>query len=188
MKLNTINIVHEWIKLYIKEGAQCIDATAGRGYDTAFLCEQVGTSGNVIAFDIQEEAILSTKALLEEKGLSSRATLHLDTHSHMAHYAEAQSTDAIMFNFGYLPGADHHIATRADTSIEAIRQGLELLKQGGIMTLCIYHGGDTGFEEKDEIMSCLKEIDAKKYTVVVSELYNKPNYPPLAVCIRRDRK
>ena len=26
---------------------------------------------------------------------------------------------------------------------------LELLKKGGVMSLCIYSGGDTGFEERD---------------------------------------
>ena len=55
------------------------------------------------------------------------------------------------------------------------------------MALCIYHGGDTGFEEKDAIMEYLKEIDHKRYTVIVSDFYNRPNCPPIFVGIKRDR-
>ena len=59
-----------------------------------------------------------------------------------------ENVSAITFNFGYLPGGDHQIATQADTSIQAIEAGLRLLKKGGIMSLCIYSGGDSGFAEK----------------------------------------
>ena len=43
-----------------------------------------------------------------------------------------------MFNFCYLPGADHKIETKAQTSIAAIKAGLSILRKGGIMTLCLY--------------------------------------------------
>lgn len=185
MKLNTLNLAHNWMKAHIEEGAFCIDATAGRGFDTAFLCELVGKGGRVLAFDIQEEAVASTRALLDEKGL--KAEIYLESHTQMKNYAKAQSVDGIMFNFGYLPGGDHGISTRKEDSIKAIDVGLELLKKQGVMALCIYHGGDTGFEEKEAIMSYLKTIDSKKYTVIVSEFFNRPNFPPIFVGIIRDK-
>lgn len=40
--MNALTLVHNAIKAYVSEGGVCIDATAGRGYDTAFLCELVG--------------------------------------------------------------------------------------------------------------------------------------------------
>lgn len=185
MKLNTLKLAHNWMKEHIREGSFCIDATAGRGFDTAFLCELVGKSGRVIAFDIQEEATKSTKELLEDRGL--KAEVYLNSHTHMKDYVELQSVDGIMFNFGYLPGGDHEICTQKENSIKAIKSGLELLKKGGVMSLCIYHGGDTGFEERDAIMSYLRTIDSKKYTVVVSEFFNRPNFPPIFVGIIRDK-
>ena len=185
MKLNTLNLAHNWMKTYIKEGALCIDATAGRGYDTAFLCELVGKTGKVIAFDIQEEAVQSTKALLQEKGLE--AEVYLESHTQMDQYTPAQGVDGIMFNFGYLPGGDHGICTHKADSVKAIEKGLQLLKKQGVMTLCIYHGGDTGFEEKEAILSYLKTIDSKKYTVLVSEFFNRPNCPPIFAGIIRDK-
>lgn len=183
--LNTITVAHSFVKQSVKPGDLCIDATMGRGYDTAFLCELTGTEGKVIAFDVQKEALESTKVLLDEKGF--KAELILESHTQMAHYAEEGSVSCIMFNFGYLPGADHTKATKPDTSVQAIEQGLTLLKKHGIMSLCVYHGGDTGFEEKESIMAYLKTLDSKKYIVIVSELYNRPNYPPLTVLIRREK-
>lgn len=183
MKLNTINIAHGWMCQYLKAGDLCIDATAGRGHDTVFLCELVGDTGRVLAFDIQEEAVNSTKFLLKEKGL--KAEVYLESHTHMDHYVKPETVDGIVFNFGYLPGGDHSMSTKADTSKLAIEKGLVLLKRHGVMSLCIYHGGDTGFEEKEALMTYLKSLGAKAYTVAVCELYNKPNHPPLAVLIQK---
>ena len=98
-------------------------------------------------------------------------------------YADENFADAICFNFGYLPGGDHQIATRLHTSIEAIEKGLRILKSGGMMSLCIYSGGDTGFEEKEGILAYLKELPAKNYTVIVNEYYNRKNQPPMPVFV-----
>ena len=46
-------------------GDIAIDATAGKGRDTAYLAQTVGTTGWVHSFDIQPEAINSTRNLLE---------------------------------------------------------------------------------------------------------------------------
>ena len=51
----------QFVKDYIEEGDCCIDATAGNGGDTEFLCKMVGETGRVYAFDIQEIAIRHTK-------------------------------------------------------------------------------------------------------------------------------
>ena len=55
MIYNALNITHEFLKATVKPGANVIDATSGNGFDTVFLCELVGNSGHVTAFDIQEK-------------------------------------------------------------------------------------------------------------------------------------
>ena len=182
--INTLRVAHSFLEQRVPRGGFCIDATAGRGNDTAFLCSLVGPEGKVIAFDIQQEAVDSAKALLAERGLS--AEVILDSHSHMERYAEAGTVDAIVFNFGYLPRGDHRIFTRPETSIEAIRQGLELLRPGGVMSLCIYYGGDSGFEEKDALMKYLRTIDSRKFTVLITEFANRPNNPPIPAFILKE--
>ena len=126
---------------------------------------------------------MNTKDRLENVGLSERAVLILDGHENMAAYAREESVSCIVFNFGYLPGGDHQLATNAKTSLQAIQEGLRLLKKGGMMSLCIYSGGDSGFEEKQAILEELKKLDGKQYLVITSEYYNRPNNPPMPAMI-----
>lgn len=174
---------HHFMENHVKEGDFCIDATAGNGNDTLFLCQLVGETGKVLAFDIQKEAVEHTKQRLSDAGIEEWAQVLLDSHTNMYKYVKRESVDCIVFNFGYLPGGDHQLATKADTSVEAIRQGLELLKVGGMMSLCIYSGGDSGFQERDAILSFLKSLDTKRYLVILSAYYNRPNNPPIPVMI-----
>lgn len=180
-RYSIVEWTHDFVKRHVKSGDFCIDATAGRGNDTVFLAQLVGKDGKVLAFDIQPQAVEDTKCLLKEKGLT--ADVILDSHSNLKEYAENETVDCIVFNFGYLPGGDHKLATKSDTSITAIEQGLLLLKKNGIMSLCIYSGGDSGFEERDALLSYLKEIDPKKYIVIKNDYYNRPNNPPIPVFI-----
>lgn len=175
---------HHFLKDYIHENDCCIDATAGNGNDTEFLCRMAGAGGKVYAFDIQEEAILHTRQRLEEAGLQERAVLIRDGHERMQEYVREQAA-VIVFNFGYLPGGDHRIATKEETSLQAVSRGLELLKLGGVMNLCIYSGGDTGYEERDALLDYVKGLDPKKWLVIVSSYYNRKNDPPLPVFVIR---
>ncbi len=180
--LNALGLSHKFMAEHVLPGDLCIDGTAGRGRDTLFLAGLVGETGRVIAFDIQEEAVASTKKLLAENGVTC-AEVHLDSHSRMDRYAEPESAAGIMFNFGWLPGGDHRIFSRGETSVEAIRKGLEILKPGGVMSLCIYYGKETGFEERNFLLSYLKTIDPERFTVVLSDFVNRKGEPPLAAFI-----
>ena len=50
--------------------------------------------------------------------------LILDSHANMGNYAAPMSVSCIVFNFGYLPGGDHSLATRPDSSILALQASL----------------------------------------------------------------
>ena len=67
---------------------------------------------------------------------------------------------------------------------EKCRIGLTQVTQG-MMSLCIYSGGDTGFEERDAILDYLKQLDPTQYMVLLSCYYNRPNNPPIPVFILR---
>ena len=174
---------HSIIKSQAESGGTYIDATMGNGHDTLFLCQMAGDKGSVWAFDIQEQALEATKALLAEHGYGKNAHLIKDGHENMDRYLAPQTADVICFNFGYLPGGDHAIATKARTSVAAVRKGLEILKSGGMMSLCIYSGGDTGFEEKERILEYVKGLSSREYTVIVNEYYNRGNCPPMPVFV-----
>lgn len=184
-QLSVLNLAHQFLRSRVQAGDLCIDATAGRGFDTALLCELVGESGKVLAFDIQQEAVNSTKALLAEKGFAN-AEVHLDSHANLAQYAQAESVSCIVFNFGWLPKGSHEIFTHADSSIAALNAGLKLLKVGGAMSLCIYYGGANGFSERDALLEYFQSLDSTYYTVLQCQFPNRTGCPPFAVFITKD--
>lgn len=181
--------ITEWCRHFIREqvkpGDLCIDATMGNGHDTELLCRLVGDAGRVLAFDVLPEALTATKNRLEKAGVPNNYELHLVSHEWIRDFAAPETVSCITFNFGYLPGGDHTKATTAKSSIAAIRSGLALLKKGGIMSLCIYSGGDTGFEEHDAILHLLRSLDSRRYLVICSEYLNRPNHPPKPALIIR---
>lgn len=183
---SALDIIKRVIAENVREGDICIDATAGRGNDTLFMAQLVGDNGHVTAFDIQQDAVDSTKKLLEENGVAHRADVLLKSHSEMDALFDDGSVSCITFNFGWLPKGDHSVSTKKETSIEAIEKGLRLLKKDGIMTLIIYYGRDTGFEERDAILEYLPTIDSEKYTVLEMPFVNRPNCPPIPIIIMRD--
>ena len=103
MRLNTLGVAHHFLEMAVPAGGFCIDATAGKGRDTAFLCRLVGPAGRVLALDIQPQAVEATNALLAREGLSwGRAVL--DSHANLDAYAGPETADAVVFNLGFLPG------------------------------------------------------------------------------------
>lgn len=185
-KFSALEISKAVISERVKAGDLCIDATAGRGNDTAFLAQLTGETGHVIAFDIQQQAVDSTLALLCERGLSERVSVHLESHENMDKYAAPETVSCITFNLGWLPGGDHSIHTGAVSSINALKKALTLLKPGGLISLIIYYGRDTGFEEKQQVLDFVKTIDSSEFSVIVSEFANRPNCPPIPVFIFRE--
>ena len=183
---NALDISRKVIASRVHEGDICIDATAGRGNDTAYLCGLAGESGKVIAFDIQQEAIDSTAKLLEEKGLSSRAELILGSHTQMDSYAEEGTVSCITFNFGWLPGGDHEVFPRKETSVPAVRQALEILRPGGILTLCLYYGRNNGYQERDALLELVRGLDHRRFTVMEVSFSNRVNDPPIPIWIVKE--
>lgn len=176
---------HSLIECFCEKAEFCIDATMGNGFDTLFLCRLSDPEGKVLSFDIQEKALANTAELLEKEGCAERVELVMDSHENIDKYAELETADVIMFNFGYLPGGDHSLSTRANTSLTAVKKCLDILKSGGIMSLCIYSGGDSGYEEKEALLEYIRSLDHKKYIVITHEFANRPNDPPLLVLIKK---
>lgn len=181
---NALGLSHQYAESAVRPGDRVVDATAGNGGDTVFLAGLVGETGHVDAFDIQPAAIESTGRRLEEAGLTSRCTLHQASHDTMIERVEP-GVRVIMFNLGYLPGGDHQIGTRADSTLPALKQAMSLLAPGGIITIGIYYGGDSGFAERDAVLAFLPDIDVRDFAVQKVEMANAANCAPIFVCIER---
>ena len=178
------NITEFFINSFINEKDTVIDATMGNGNDTLRLCKRVTNEGKVYAFDIQQKAIVNTRRLLSDNGFHN-AELILASHSDMDRYVST-GVKAVIFNLGYLPGGDHSLQTKGETTIEAIEKSLALLQDEGFVSITIYYGKNSGTQEKEKVLEYLKTVDYKKYTVTLHDFYNRPNNPPLTVIITKN--
>lgn len=163
-------------------GDTAIDATAGNGYDTVFLAELVGEKGHVYSFDVQQAALDATDERLGD--LKSRVSLILDGHENIANYVQQEVAGAI-FNLGYLPGSDHTVITKGETTIAAIEGILNILKVGGVIVLVVYYGHVGGKDEKDALMSYVSSLPQSYAHVMKYEFLNQQNDPPFVIAIEK---
>ena len=185
MQLNTLSMVHTFLKQTVKPGAFCSDATAGKGRDTALLCRLAGETGRILAFDIQPEAVAQTKALLDGEGLTAEVVL--DSHAHMEHYTGPETADCVVFNFGRLPGGDPAIFTRAESSVAALEAALRVLKPGGAVAIALYYGGTNGYSERDAVLKWVEGLDDHRFSVLRCDWANRRGDPPMPIFIWKER-
>ncbi|MBS2970128.1 rRNA methyltransferase [Metabacillus sp. KIGAM252] len=172
----------------VQPGDIAVDATAGNGHDTAFLAGLTGESGQVFSFDIQEDALLATERLLEEKNLSSRVTLFHKGHEYAEEFIPAEYHGKLagaVFNLGYLPGGNKEIVTSPDSTIAGISQLFRMLKLEGIIVLVIYHGHPEGKIEKNAVLEFAKNLPQDEAHVIQYQFINQKNNPPFICAIEK---
>ena len=175
--LTAVKFVQDFLAARLVHPQLCVDATCGNGGDTAFLCGLTAPEGRVLGFDIQPEAITSTRARLEKQGLT--AELICDSHANLLQYVRPGTADIVMFNFGWLPGADHSVFSTADSSIPALEAALAALRTGGVLSAILYSGRVIGTDEKQSILGWLRALPLEKYTVLVCDFANWADTAPL---------
>lgn len=177
---NALQFTELIIKSYVKHGYICIDATAGNGYDTEILATAVGDSGQVFAFDIQEQAIETTSFRLKAKGLLDRVNLVNDTHENIREYVTGQ-VDFIIYNLGYLPGGDKELSTKKESTLKSLQEALTLLSPIGLMAITCYRGHDGAEEEYEAVMEFVSQLDQIRYNAFKFEFINQKNKPPVVI-------
>ena len=87
--------------------------------------------------------------------------------------------DAVMFNFGWLPGADHTVFSHAESSIPALEAALDALRPGGVLSAILYSGRVIGSDEKTEILHWMRTLPLTRCTVLVCDFANWAETAPL---------
>lgn len=167
-RISFAETAHSIIFEYLRNGDVAVDATVGNGHDTVFLAESVGCAGQVFGFDVQTQALQLTRQRLQQLGLSSRTILFHASHADMARCIPQEfhgSIQAIMFNLGYLPGADKSVITQTQTTLQAIDAGCRLLAVQGVITVMAYPGHAGGDEETRCLTQWLQQLDSAHYAV-----------------------
>lgn len=183
---NILNVTRYLLINKVKAASNIVDATAGNGRDTLFLAQNSPADATVWAFDIQEAALQKTKQLLIDHQLISKVQLILDSHAHISRHISG-SVDLAMFNLGYLPGASHQITTNYLSTIEAVRQILDILSVGGVISLVAYPGHAEGCQENIALQRFFLELPANIFTVNQWQIINHVSSPPVFYLIEKVR-
>ncbi|RPF50252.1 class I SAM-dependent methyltransferase [Aquisalibacillus elongatus] len=178
-----IPFAHDLLAQSITTGSTVVDATLGNGHDSLYLNELVGPEGKVIAFDVQDEALQSSKSLFEQHGIK-QVEMHLKGHENAPSILDDKGIheiDAVIFNLGFLPGSDHQVTTSGDTTIQAINGLFPILKSGGYIVIVVYPGHEEGQAEKNDLMNYLKTFPANKGDIAQYKMVNRSDKAPFVV-------
>jgi len=184
-RISLVNTAHDLIRDIIRPGDIAIDATVGNGHDTAFLAEQVGPSGRVYGFDIQQTAIDSTLEKFRQNMLLDRVELLLASHADMDEKIPADlhgTIRVIMFNLGYLPGGDKSVITLTDSTLAALTAASRILAVNGIITLLAYPGHQGGDQETGQVKIWCERLNPEQFKVsTIYSTAHKESAPRLFV-------
>lgn len=191
---------HDLLKEVVAPGDLVVDLTAGNGYDTLLLWRLVGANGQVVAFDIQEQALRVTEQRLLEAGGTvqwiageefsigkSGVNLIAASHTELDKYPISDAK-AIIANLGYLPGGDLQLVTRPDTTLIALDKACDLLAPGGRLAVVIYPGHDGGQEEAEQVDTFFRNLPDQDFHVLCLRVGNRPQAPYLQVAEKHHRE
>lgn len=187
---NTTGFAMHIIKEYITPDSIVVDATCGNGHDTLQLA-QCGPKC-LYAFDIQKQAVASTRELLVSNGLSGhldsgRIKLICASHSDIDAYISSP-IDVAVFNLGYLPGSNKSVTTRSDTTSAALSFCLDRLSIGGLVCMTMYSGHPGGREEKEALLETAGKLAPGIYHCAYINMINQPSDPPEILLITRKKR
>lgn len=175
--IDLLELQKYFILRHLGEGDVAVDFTMGNGNDTAFLSQTVGAEGKVYAFDIQEDALVSTRAHLEELDCPENTELICASHHLVKDYVK-EPIKAGMFNLGYLPRSGRKaVTTMRETTMPAVEAALELLAPGGIVMVAIYPGHEEGRLEGEMLAEYFATLDRRKICVSRFNIMNSPTSP-----------
>ncbi len=168
-----IKIAHDFWKKILTAGDCAIDATCGNGHDSLFIAELIGPEGKLHCIDVQESAIENTRA--ELKYLIDMSHFHLGSHEILP----PVSPKLIVYNLGYLPGADKSLTTMTNTTLKSVQNALEIIQPGGLISITCYPGHPEGKTEQEALFQFVSEISNIKYIVSTINWVNRPFSPSL---------
>ena len=181
-------MAHYLVGERLKKRHAAVDATAGNGHDTLFLARAVGGGGKVFAIDVQSDALGQTAGRLREAEVKKQVELIEGSHVDLPSLIPTElhgEVSVVMFNLGYLPGGDKSLTTKWDTTLPALRAGLQILRAGGLMTVVCYPGHAAGAEEANAVSRWVQTLDQVEVRVARYAFENTTSAPPLLFALER---
>jgi SAM-dependent methyltransferase len=158
-----IDLAHHFWKELLTPGDVVIDATCGNGKDSLVLATLLQPlDGKLFCIDIQEKAIENTKSLLHKEKPEFFSFVRFYHRSH-ENLPKLDSVKLIVFNLGYLPAGDKSITTKVDATLQSIKNALEVLCLGGVLSITCYPGHIEGKKEEQVLLDYLSKLDPFYY-------------------------
>lgn len=156
-----VEISHDYLDPVLHRQAVCIDATLGHGNDSLFF-QNAGVR-EIHAFEIQENLLEETSRKFSGPAFHAYLKSHDQMEDVLSEYAG--KVDAVIFNFGWDPKIPGSLTTKTSSSVEAVRQAVDLLRPKGRMSLVFYPHAE-GEKEKQAILESLgKRSDISVLTI-----------------------
>lgn len=187
--LNALRFSHQLLEETINRfpSGLFIDATLGNGLDSYFILNNNKFKGRLLSFDIQARAILNSCERINQLHTipASYQLIHA-SHDTLLNYLDVDDQiHGAIFNLGYLPGGNHQITTRSQSTLNALQQIMSKLVRKGRVLIVIYSGHPEGQVEKEQLLNYLKTIDQQAYHIYHYHALNQKNNPPELLAIER---
>ena len=190
--LRAVEFSHQLLRDHLRPGHIAIDATAGNGHDTLFLTQLTAPEGMVFAFDVQADAITTTRSLLEQNGVPQQSWQLI----HAGHETMLESiracwhgkAGAVIFNLGYLPGGDKSLTTSSATTVTALRAALEILRPDGILAVVLYTGHSAGKAEAEAVMEFAAGLPTREFHAMEYRTLNARSHPPFVIAVEKTQR
>ncbi len=175
--VNLTELHKHFIMQHLRPGEVAADFTMGNGNDTLFLSKAVGPEGRVYAFDIQEDALVSTEQFLKENDAPENYTLICASHHLVKDYIK-EPIKAGMFNLGYLPRSGRkQVTTLRETTMPAVEAAIDILADDGVLIIAIYPGHEEGALEGDMLREYFGTLSRFKICASEFRILNSPTSP-----------
>lgn len=176
-----------------------VDATCGNGNDSLFLAQALrdtpGAAGNhaILALDIQQQAIESSRKLLCQHGLDRNVRLFHQSHDTLAELIKEAGQEAplgiflaaVMFNLGYLPRSDKRVTTCRESTLPSLETAANAMNAHGLLSVHAYGGHHGGSEELAAVDAWCASLDPALWKVARYSVHNQRRNPEALFLLRK---
>jgi hypothetical protein len=92
---------------------------------------------------------------------------------------------AVIFNLGYLPGGDHAVVTRPESTLAGLEQSFEILEPGGVVIITLYPGHEGGQQERTLLETRLAQLPPAGFHVWCMGQMNVPATAPYVILVQK---
>lgn len=191
-----LDLAHTYWKNLLQPGDSALDATCGNGHDTLVLAQLLFQEasipfGTLHALDNQPEALFSTQTLLTNTLSSSQLThlkFHLQCHSKLPQEILPATLRLVVYNLGYLPGANKQHTTCTSTTLMSLKEALGLLTSGGCISVTAYPGHPAGKDEEEALLGFCASLSPRQWSICHHRFSNRRQAPSLFLIQRTTLK